>query len=1208
MANTVQANIEVNAKMNVDDIDKKTKEIINDINSIHEAVNNNNSSGFDKLQSQLEDFRHSLETTYNQLANDDSLYLSADQVEYYSESLLSIIESFKGLGAPVETFKNEFETLNEIVDWSSEALDREIMKFNELSSVMNTVNAINEETVESNNKVAESISFFEQSEDELLNTLQRAKESGLVQVDPSIMAQYGERDWSVGENGGVINLLSKSFELTEEETKELERQEEIRQALIAKINEEYDAKVKSASTISSEEQSQRELVKAAQDYNNEWINTGDYIKSAEEQLAEQNAKLQEEADIFEDMHYPGEELDNEAPKVENYSKIIEVLASKLGLSNSEAAGFAKTLGASATEAAAAGVAIGVTVGILKMYIDMLHKAESDTVGLVSGMTDLGVSGVEFFVDAIHSLIDSLDEAIEKMQEFADAGAEIQTAYYNTFTILGEEAGEDVLGFTEKLETLYGLDGDNLVKDMQSVIAAAGSLGVSTDGMVKATENMTLMAEDLSLIAGSFEKASNDIGNAISKGFIGRASSLYVLMTKAEKDELKALGSEVERYNYLMSLSGRIKGRYLDYLNTEAGKVSLLRNQYEILMNNISKLALGLYAKIAPVLTRLLQLANFLLTSIMKLLKIDLKGGANVGGNNIADDIADSIGKIGDNAEASGKAVDELKRKVASFDDVIQISDDKTNDGLGSELTELSDVDVSGIWELDDAVNNLNDDWAKFKELWNKGDFYGAGQEIAKWLKEQMESIPWESIQAKARKAGAAIAEVLNGIIEDKDVWADFGHTIAQALNTAVDFLLNFADLFNFRAFGEGLGVAWKQFWDEFDEIEAAEAIYEWFMGVIDTLGGFFESGPLNKMASSLVTMINKFFSSLTDEDITKIADTLIAIINDIFRAATRLMDGIEEGEAGEKIQKLLSEVFKKVSENAGFWGETLGNLIKSIYTFFYEALTNADKSGLSDSIAEFLSKLDLKGIFETWFKLQMELIWIIIESAIKTIIADIMNKITGETEEKITKEQIFETISFILSGLFALVAEFIGEKIAENFDDIKENISKGLEKVKADIGHWFENTKKSLGNKIDELLYSALQLVKGWIDKIKKVITEPFQGLNPFSGMNFSLPNFNISMPWSGKHANGGITNGASIGMIGEAGREAIIPLEHTGVMKELASEIVGAINGGGNNTPVVIDMSKAVKPVYTRAEYLAMADVFAEALKARGVVVSMEY
>lgn len=901
-------------------------------------------------------------------------------------------------------------------------------------------------------------------------------------------------------------------------------------------------------------------------------------------------------------------LNKSGESVKSYDKQVQQLINSLGISNNETVQFSKALGVNATEAAAAGIAIGVAVGILKTYVDMLKKAESDTVGLVTGMADLGVSGIEFFVDAIHSLIDSLEEVIEKMDEFAEAGAEIQTAYYNTFTILGEEAGENVLSFTEKLENLYGLDGDNLVKNMQSVIAAAGSLGVKTNDMVKATENMTLMAEDLSLIAGSFEKASTDIGNAISKGFIGRSSSLYVLMTKAEKDELKSLGSEVERYNYLMSLSGRIKGRYIDFLGTEAGQVMLLRNQYGILVNNISKLALGLYAKIAPVLTKLIQLANIALTYIMKVFNIDIKGGANIGGNNIADDIADSIGKVGDNAKTSGKAVDELKRKVASFDDVIQISDDKTDDGLGSELAELSDVDVSGIWDLDDAVNNLNDDWSKFRELLNNRDYYGAGQEIAKWLKEQMEDIPWDSIQAKARKAGAAIAEVLNGIIEDKDVWADFGHTIAQGLNTAVDFLLNFADLFNFRAFGEGLGVAWKQFWDEFDEIEAAEAIYEWFMGAIDVLGGFFESRPLNKMASSLVIMINKFFSSLTDEDITKIADTLIAIINDIFRAATRLMDGIEEGEAGEKIQKLLSEVFKKVSENAGFWGETLGNLIKSIYTFFYEALTNADKSGLSDSIAEFLSKLDLKGIFETWFKLQMELIWIVIESAIKTIIADIINKITGETEEKITKEEIFETISFILSGVFALVAEFIGEKIAENFDDIKENISKGLDKVVSDIGHWFENTKKSLKNKIDEILYSALQTVKGWIDKIKNAITEPFKGLNPFSGMNLQLPNFNISMPWSGHHATGGITNGASIGMIGEAGREAVLPLDrNTGWMDELASKI-NASNANANNAPVIIDMSKAVKPVYTRSEYLAMADVFAEALKARGVVVSMEY
>lgn len=926
-----------------------------------------------------------------------------------------------------------------------------------------------------------------------------------------------------------------------------------------------------------------------------------------------------------------EEIKDVSKDTNDYSGILQALAKQLGLSNTQASGLAKTLGATAGEAAAAGVAIGVIAGILKIYIDILQKAKNDTVGLVEGIAGLGVNGVEFFIDAIHSLIDSLDEAIEKMQEFADAGAEIQTVYFNTFTILGSEAGNEVLGFADKLEHLYGLDGDELVKDMQSIVAAAGSLGVSTGDAVKATENMTVMANNLSMIAGSFEKASNDIGNAISKGFVGRASSLYVLMTKAEKDALKDLGSEVERYNYLMSLSGRIKDRYIAYLGTEAGRVMLLKNQYGILINNISKLALSLYAQIAPVLTELLKLANRALTSIMRLFKIDLKANADTGTGSIADGISTSMKKAGDSSKKaakdikkstkdSGKALKELERQVASFDDVIQIKDNKANDDLidlgdlDDELDNIDDLD-SGLNDLigdfdllGDAIDDTNHDFDEFWKRIDAGDYEGAGAWLANYLADKLWSIDWDLIALKAGKAGTKIAEFFNGINKDKRSWAGIGHAVAGAINSIIMALVNFADIFDFREFGKSLAVAWKQFWDEFDEVTAGEAMYEWFMGAIDVLGGFFESGPLNKMASSLVIMINKFFSSLTDEDITKIADTLIAIINDIFRAATRLMDGIEEGEAGEKIQKLLSEVFKKVSENAGFWGETLGNLIKSIYTFFYEALTNADKSGLSDSIAEFLSKLDLKGIFETWFKLQMELIWIVIESAIKTIIADIMNKITGETEEKITKEDIFSIISFILSGVFSLVAEFIGEKIAENFDDIKENISKGLNKVVTDIEHWFENTKKSLGNKIDELLYSALQTVKGWIDKIKKTITEPFQGLNPFSGMNFQLPNFNISMPWSGHHATGGITNGASIGMIGEAGREAILPLDrNTGWMDELASKI-NASNANANNAPVVIDMSKAVKPVYTRSEYLAMADVFAEALKARGVVVSMEY
>lgn len=1162
MANTVQANIEVNAKMNVDDIERGLKDI---------------AKGFDDLGVDIE--------------------------KYLSAPADMTIDAFKAIEAEATKLQSQFVSLK-------------------LSGV------VDDET-------------FKVASDELKDLTNRVQvfKNAWQSIDPAIL------------KGFATDSLNIKDAITEDNNRVTEYKENIKSVANESSNV-VNATTNQANAFKKEEESLDTLV----------ARMGHYLK-VQNDIANNdfNKILSQDFDIDGGKSLNTEELeairdslketDDKVKESENnladYGKIIQTILQNLGLSSSEAIKFSKALGASATEAAAAGVAIGVIAGVLKIYVDRLHEAENALVKFGESALDAGVSGVEFFVDAIHTLVDSIEEALEKMQEFAEAGAEIQTAYYNTFTILGEEAGEQVLGFTEKLETLYGLDGDNLVKDMQSVIAAAGSLGVSTGDAVKATENMTLMAEDLSLIAGSFNKASNDIGNAISKGFVGRASSLYVLMTKAEKDELKSLGSEVERYNYLMSLSGRIKGRYIEFLGTEAGKVMLLRNQYEILVNNISKLALGLYAKIAPILTKLIQLANIALTYIMKVFNIDIKGGANIGGNNIADDIADSIGKVGDNAKTSGKAVDELKRKVASFDDVIQISDDKTDNGLDSELAELSDVDISGIWDLDDAVKNLNDDWSKFRELLNNRDYYGAGQEIAKWLKEQMEAIPWDSIQAKARKFGAAIAEVLNGIIEDKDVWADFGHTIAQALNTAVDLLLNFADLFNFRALGEGFGIAWKQFWDEFDEVEAAEALYEWFMGIFNVVGGFFSTDPLSTMASSLVGMFHNFFNNFGEEDKETIANTVKDILDDIFTAGVRLAEGALEDTDSiiEFINTILDSAIAWLNEGGDKKLEAIGDAIVGI-------LAKLKESGVIGKIEKIIKEVmdDIKLgdilaaatdlAMDAWaakMRIKLKLIWEEIKAVFKTLdiagalktfgdlviagfavfIAYVWEAIKnlwdfGEAlayfveAAKINLEAFFSAVLLlVVSGIMQIVDGIDGVKgnVIEQFNDIKAKVEaifnpETWKKIGRDAFNGLFNGIKEIIQNIKDFINTHL------IDKLNSFkITIPSNKLTQLAGIDGGTIGFNIP-----RLAVGGIVKGSTIANIGEAGREAILPLDrNTGWMDELASKINNS-GGNVNNAPVVIDMSKAVKPVYTRSEYLAMADVFAEALKARGVVVSMEY
>lgn len=1101
-----------------------------------------------------------------------------------------------------------------------------------------------------------------------------------------------ERDLSVGEFGGMLNQLKSAFELTEEETKALQRQEAIRQVLVDKINEMYAAQAGQSNVILTETELQKELVNAAQAYNDEWIDTGDYVQSVEEQLETQRNQLEAEKAVLEDMHYPGEELEEDSPKVEHFSKLVEVLASKLGISNSEAAGLAKSLGATAGEAAAAGVAIGVIVGVLKIYVDRLHEAEDALKKLGEGLLNAGVNGVQYFIDAMGTLVDSLDEALGKMEEFAEKGAEIQTAYYNTFTVLGSEAGEEVLDFADKLEHLYGLDGDELVEDMQSLVAAAGSLGVNTDDMVKATENMTIMSNNLSILAGSFQKASNDIGNAISKGFVGRNSVLYVLMTKQEKEALKDLNSEVERYNYLMSLSGRIKERYIAFLGTEAGKIMLMNNQYSILMNNISKLALGLYAKIAPLLTELIKLANRALTWIMKVFNIDIKSSADTGTGSIAEGITNTMKKAGESSKNaakdikkstkdSKKALKELERQVASFDDVIQIKDNKANDDL-IDLDDL-DTDLDGIGDLDDGLQDLIGDFNlldeaidttnhEFDEFWEKidaGDYFGAGQWLADWLTKKMREIPWDEIQDKASKFGKGFAELLNGLISQKELWAEFGRMIAEALDTAVTFLLEFAKEFDFEGLGDSLAVAWKSFWDNFDKEKAGQALYEWFIGVFKLLNGFFKHNPLTQLAGGLVDIIDSFFKSLAEDEDAKseMAETVVNFIDDVVRSAVILLSGVLEHT--DEIIDIINNIIDSIAD----WLENGGGdkMLRDIGKAIVAILTKIKESGIIDKVKEIIIKVmddiglgDILAVatdiaLEVWrakTEIKLKYYWEKIKAFFKSLDisgalerfgqlllsllaalgANIFSSIVDGWKLDSAMDLVTNGALLALTGGLQAIIVNITAFIVANKEKIEEfinNVKAGIETVKTFIEQGWNNIK-AIANSIWTAITKFFSP-----EKWKKIGVDAFNGL--FNGIkdiiqkikNFinehlidKLNSFSITIPSNrvtqaagiaggtiGFHiprlmAAGGIVNGATNAIIGEAGREAVLPLDkNTGWMDILAKKMAD-INGGGNNTPVVIDISKATKPVYTRSEYLAMADIFAEAMKARGVAVSMEY
>ena len=90
------------------------------------------------------------------------------------------------------------------------------------------------------------------------------------------------------------------------------------------------------------------------------------------------------------------------------------------------------------------------------------------------------------------------------------------------------------------------------------------------------------------------------------------------------------------------------------------------------------------------------------------------------------------------------------------------------------------------------------------------------------------------------------------------------------------------------------------------------------------------------------------------------------------------------------------------------------------------------------------------------------------------------------------------------------------------------------------------------------------------------------------------------------KLATGGIVTKSTIANIGEAGREAVLPLDrNTQWMDSFADKLASRL-GNNISQPITIDISKCTKDFYTRSEMIAMGEYFGKCLKLAGLNVAV--
>lgn len=186
---------------------------------------------------------------------------------------------------------------------------------------------------------------------------------------------------------------------------------------------------------------------------------------------------------------------------------------------------------------------------------------------------------------------------------------------------------------------------------------------------------------------------------------------------------------------------------------------------------------------------------------------------------------------------------------------------------------------------------------------------------------------------------------------------------------------------------------------------------------------------------------------------------------------------------------------------------------------------------------------------------------------------------------------IFDGLIMFISGVFSGDWQKAWEGIKKIFSSIWEGIKGIVTSVWNFIKNLVVNIAQSVGNVITNVFKAIVNAVLGTIEKI---LNSPINAINGLIGVINKVPGINLgrlntfNLP---RMAKGGIVNQPTQAIIGEAGTEAVMPLENnTEWIDILADKLASKIGGGNGAVNVYLDGRLIQRQIEKRKQQLAFA------------------
>lgn len=416
-----------------------------------------------------------------------------------------------------------------------------------------------------------------------------------------------------------------------------------------------------------------------------------------------------------------------------------------------------------------------------------------------------------------------------------------------------------------------------VKQFASRFQAMGvAMGFSQGKMTDMSINLTKLTADM---ASFYDVAQSDVAEDLQSIFTGQTRPLraygldltqatlkewaltqgieanFKTMTQAEKAML--------RYQYVMANTSAAQGDFARTADTWHNQITMLKENFKALGAVVGSGLINAFKPFIKVLNAVLQkviaFAEMVTNALGSIFgwKYEASKGAGISGladdigsaSDGMDDLSDAAGSAGKNtgdvAKNAKKAKKEIQQATRAFDELKVISkqskDNTSGSGSGGSGGSGGGSGVGGSSGGDTGKLVQTD--TIFKDYESKiKDLEGLGESIRDALVNEVGSIEWDKVYAKASGFGTGLAEFLNGLFsEDKkgnSVFTATADVIAGALNTAIFASKGFTDKFDFETFGKNVAHGFNRFFKKFKWKQCAEAINGWVDGLWDTVTSF----------------------------------------------------------------------------------------------------------------------------------------------------------------------------------------------------------------------------------------------------------------------------------------------------------------------------------------------------------------------------------